>query len=60
MTPLQSILDYHERTKHRPGRYARSLGYLDWAAQPEPFRFYEGVTPILLPLLKKDPDGGHL
>jgi len=39
-------LAYHERTKHRPGRYARSLGYLDWDNQPDPFLRYEGA-PLL-------------
>jgi SagB-type dehydrogenase family enzyme len=42
------VLDYHERTKHFPGRYARALGYLDWATQPDPFRRYQGAP--LLPL----------
>ncbi len=47
---------YHERTKHHLDRLAKSLGYLDWANQPEPFRFYEGTKKIELPLLKADPD----
>ncbi len=46
---------YHERTKHHIDRLAKSLGYLDWANQPEPFRFYEGTKKIELPLLKEDP-----
>jgi SagB-type dehydrogenase family enzyme len=32
---------YHDRTKHHLHRPARSLGYLDWANQPDPFRRYE-------------------
>jgi SagB-type dehydrogenase family enzyme len=32
---------YHEATKHHFNRFARSLGYLDWATQPDPFRRYE-------------------
>jgi SagB-type dehydrogenase family enzyme len=36
---------YHEATKHHFNRFARSLGYLDWATQPNPFRRYPG-TPI--------------
>ena len=47
---------YHERTKHHLDRLAKSLGYLDWANQPEPFRFYEETKKIELPLLKDDPD----
>ena len=44
MTPLtdvQQVLAYHEDTKHHPYRYARSMGYLDWASQPHPFRSWE-------------------
>ena len=59
-TPALQVLRYHEETKHNFHRYARSQGYLDWATQPDPFRTYEGVTPILLPLLRKDPEGQHL
>ena len=48
---LTTVIDYHERTKHHPHRYAASLGYLDWANQPDPFRTYAGaaVTPLPLP-----------
>jgi SagB-type dehydrogenase family enzyme len=49
---------YHEQTKHHFHRYAKSLGFLDWANQPNPFRFYEGVTAVRLPLLQKDPPAG--
>src|SRR5437870_7439181 len=45
---LTTVLAYHERTKHFPGRYARALGYLDWATQPNPFRRFQGAP--LLPL----------
>jgi len=54
------ILDYHERTKHHFNRYARSLGYLDWETQPNPFRFYEGCESRSLPLLEGDPLAGHM
>ncbi len=40
---------YHDRTKHHFGRFARSLGYLDWATQPDPFRRYRGASLIELP-----------
>lgn len=43
-----TVFIYHERTKHHLHHYARSLGYLDWATQPDPFRRYEGAE--LLPL----------
>ena len=50
MDILEIALRYHETTKHHPQRYARSLGYLDWATQPDPFRRYQGTpcVPLLL------------
>lgn len=47
---LQTTFMYHEVTKHSQQRYARSLGYLDWATQPNPFREYAGAKKSLLPL----------
>ena len=47
--PVEVALAYHDRTKHFPGRYARSLGYLDWATQPDPFRRYVGAHARSLP-----------
>jgi SagB-type dehydrogenase family enzyme len=40
--PLATVREYHDQTKHRFDRFARSLGYLDWATQPDPFRTFEG------------------
>lgn len=54
-----TIFEYHDATKHHYHRSARSLGYMDWTNQPEPFRHYEGRSPISLPLLEDDPDGGY-
>jgi SagB-type dehydrogenase family enzyme len=42
------IYAYHDGTKHQFNRFARSLGYLDWAAQPAPFRSYAGAREIAL------------
>ncbi len=39
---------YHDRTKHHLNRYARSLGFLDWANQPDPFRHFEGSEKLQL------------
>jgi SagB-type dehydrogenase family enzyme len=39
---LQVVKDYHQATKHHFHRYARSLGHLDWATQPVPFRHFDG------------------
>jgi SagB-type dehydrogenase family enzyme len=56
---IQSVLDYHERTKHHPHRYAASPGFLDWANEPDPFRRYEGARLLSLALGKKDPDAEY-
>jgi SagB-type dehydrogenase family enzyme len=53
--PEHIVLAYHERTKHHYSRYAASLGYLDWANQPNPFRRYEEAPLVRLPL----PDAGR-
>ncbi|GMR04355.1 MAG: SagB/ThcOx family dehydrogenase [Thermodesulfobacteriota bacterium] len=53
----EGVIRYHERTKHRPGRYAKSPGFLDWENQPQPFRCFKGSPAIKLPFLKKDPAG---
>jgi SagB-type dehydrogenase family enzyme len=46
---VAAVLAYHELTKHRlPNRYARSLGFLDWDTQPNPFRLYAGSDITLL------------
>ena len=46
----QTIISYHERTKHHPHRYAQSLGFLDWDNQPNPFRSYPGAIEVALSL----------
>ncbi len=43
------IHGYHDGTKHQFHRFARSLGYLDWASQPNPFRSFAGAETIRLP-----------
>ncbi|HSF08512.1 MAG TPA: SagB/ThcOx family dehydrogenase, partial [Nitrospirales bacterium] len=48
---LDQVKQYHEQTKHEFNRYARSLGYLDWANQPDPFRRFDGAPLISLPHL---------
>ncbi|MCP9439692.1 MAG: SagB/ThcOx family dehydrogenase [Nitrospira sp.] len=54
--PVERVIRYHERTKHHYHRYARSLGFLDWANQPDPFRRFAGAELIPLPLLGADED----
>ena len=43
------VTDYHDRTKHHFHQFARSLGYLDWASQPDPFRRYRDAPTLSLP-----------
>jgi SagB-type dehydrogenase family enzyme len=47
---INEIFTYHNETKHAQTRYARSLGYMDWSTQPDPFRSYAGAAQIELPL----------
>jgi SagB-type dehydrogenase family enzyme len=52
--PVDQVIRYHLQSKHHFNRYARSLGFLDWANQPDPFRRFEGAPLTSLPLLKAD------
>ena len=42
--------NYHQQTKHHFHRHARSLGYMDWATQPDPFRRFAPAPLLILPL----------
>ena len=53
---MTAVLDYHQTTKHSFHRFARSLGYLDWAAQPDPFRRYDRAPRLPLPRAALRPD----
>jgi len=53
--PEEVVIAYHERTKHYFHRYAASLGCMDWATQPDPFRRYPGADLVRLLL----PKPGH-
>ncbi len=55
-THLQTVVAYHERTKHHYRRMARSSGFMDWANQPAPFRRYTGAAEAPLPLTASDPE----
>ena len=50
MSAEEIVVAYHERTKHHFHRFAASLGYMDWATQPDPFRRYDGAALVRLPL----------
>ena len=39
---LAAVRRYHDGTKHHFHAFARSMGYLDWASQPRPFRGFAG------------------
>jgi SagB-type dehydrogenase family enzyme len=51
-SPEEVVVAYHERTKHHFHRHAASLGYMDWATQPDPFRRYSGADLVRLLLPK--------
>jgi SagB-type dehydrogenase family enzyme len=53
-TDLETVLRYHERTKHHFNRFAAGPGGLDWANQPDPFRRYAGAALTRLPILAPD------
>ncbi|MDA7848021.1 nitroreductase family protein [Sulfurospirillum sp.] len=52
---LQTVFSYHEETKHAHHKYARSLGYMDWANQPNPYRSYKGALHVKLPITLQNP-----
>jgi len=51
-----TVMAYHEATKHHFHRYARSAGHMDWNNQPNPFRFYEDAPRVPLTLSLRGPD----
>src|ERR1039458_2163697 len=51
---IGDIIDYHDRTKHHPERYANGPGGLDWAKQPDPFRRFKGAPAFRLSLAARD------
>jgi SagB-type dehydrogenase family enzyme len=54
---VSAVHRYHDGTKHHFERFASSLGYLDWASQPNPFRTYAGAPRIpLFPTPGVSPD----
>ena len=44
----ERVLAYHQLSKHHLRGYAASLGYLDWANQPDPFRTFAGAPALLV------------
>ncbi len=54
MEAVNVVIGYHQGTKHHFNRYAPSLGYLDWANQPDPFRRFQGAPLFRLPFPEED------
>jgi SagB-type dehydrogenase family enzyme len=52
----ETVVGYHERTKHHYRRFAASLGYLDWATQLDSLRRYDGAPLVGFPLPKEGRD----
>lgn len=48
MDALNAVSRYHRISKHRFHSTAPGPGRLDWANQPDPFRYYHGAEPIAL------------
>lgn len=51
---LDTVLAYHQRTKHHFQGYAAGPSGLDWVNQPAAFREFEGCPRVLLPLLSHE------
>ncbi|MDT4290233.1 SagB/ThcOx family dehydrogenase [Methylomonas sp. MO1] len=48
-TPSESVIQYHNRTKHQLNAYAKGPESLDWDDQPNPFRRFSGCEAVKLP-----------
>jgi SagB-type dehydrogenase family enzyme len=51
LTALETVQNYHVRSKHQLNRYALGPETLDWDAQPAPFRRFAGAEAVPLPRL---------
>jgi SagB-type dehydrogenase family enzyme len=45
----ETVLSYHNRTKHRLERYAKGPESIDWEDQPDQFRRFSGCDSVALP-----------
>ena len=45
----ETVLNYHNRTKHRLERYAKGPESIDWDDQPDQFRRFSGCEIVSLP-----------
>jgi SagB-type dehydrogenase family enzyme len=46
---IETVINYHNRTKHSLERYAKGPETLDWEDQPDQFRHFSGCEIITLP-----------
>ena len=46
-----NAIEYHLQTRHFPNRFAKSLGYLDWKNQPNPYKSYYKAPKIPLKIM---------
>ena len=60
LTSLDTVLAYHERTKHNFQRYAMGPDHIDWDAQPDSFRRYAGAERFELPLVADTLDSAYV
>ncbi|MBU1689562.1 MAG: SagB/ThcOx family dehydrogenase [Gammaproteobacteria bacterium] len=58
-TALDTVLAYHQRSKHQFQRYAAGPDGMDWNSQPDPFRTYAGSPRLELPLLDASAGPGY-
>lgn len=54
LDPIERIIQYHERSKHYPHRYAAGPQHMDWANQPDPFRRFAQCDVVSLALPEQD------
>lgn len=45
---ITTVIDYHNRTKHRLDNYAKRPATIDWDDQPDPFRRFEACKKLKL------------
>jgi len=50
LSKIERVLEYHQRTKHKPNKYASGPEFLDWELQPNPYRIFDEIEKIPLPL----------
>ncbi len=51
---IETVLNYHNRTKHRLERYAKGPESIDWEDQPDQFRHFSGCEIVTLPKPGRD------